>query len=142
MSTEPHTRHVTGARPLSIASLLFVLVGCPGSLENPEDFVDPNAPCDAPATILGPRCATSNCHDAEDPISGLDLTPDEGLAGRVSGVAGADCTGLLADPDAPDQSLLLTKCQASNTCAARMPISGEKLTADEEQCLLEWLSSL
>lgn len=127
---------------VGLALGVVALAGCPGSLENPEAFGDASTVCDAPKTILGPRCATSNCHDAEDPISNLDLTPDDGLVARLSGVAGVDCAGTLLDTASPESSLILTKCQADNTCAARMPITGAKLTADEEQCLLEWISSL
>jgi hypothetical protein len=127
---------------VTVALGVVALAGCPGSLENPEAFDDASTVCDAPGTILGPRCATSNCHDAEDPISNLDLTPDDGLAARLVGVPGVDCAGTLVDTTSPETSLLFTKCLAENTCAARMPITGAKLTADEEQCLLEWLSSL
>lgn len=131
-----------GLGAVGLALGVVGLAGCPGSLENPEAFGDASTVCDAPNTILGPRCATSNCHDAEDPISNLDLTPDAGLVARLSGVAGVDCAGTLLDTASPESSLILTKCQADNTCAARMPITGAKLTADEEQCLLEWISSL
>ena len=90
---------------------VLVLAACPGSLDNKADFEDGASVCDAPATILGPRCATSNCHDAEDPVSGLDLTPDPGLVARLSGVQGRDCPdGLLVDTTTPEASLVLTKC--------------------------------
>lgn len=149
-SRSPTVRAAAGRAAPGVAALLVCglslgllgLAGCPGSLENPEAFDDASTVCDAPSTILGPRCATSNCHDAEDPISNLDLTPDAGLVARLSGVAGVDCAGTLVDTSSPESSLILTKCQAENTCAARMPITGAKLTADEEQCLLEWISSL
>ncbi len=124
--------------------LALALAACPGSLENKEQFLDagPEGCGDVPVQLIGPRCATSNCHDADAPVAALDLTPDDGLAARLVGVEGDGCMGLLVDPDAPEESLMYTKCLEVPGCQSRMPLTGDKLTPDEEQCLLEWIETL
>jgi hypothetical protein len=130
--------------------LAAFLTGCPGTLDDKERFAttgtgegagDVGGCGDVPTTLIAPKCATANCHDAEAPPAALDLTADAGLASRLVGVAGV-CDGLLVDPEAPSSSLMYTKCLATNACNTRMPITGTKLTAEEEQCLLTWLESL
>jgi uncharacterized membrane protein YgcG len=118
-----------------------MLSACPGSLENKNDFLDASACGDVPADLIAPRCATENCHDSTDPQGELDLTNDEGLVDRIVGVPGV-CPGVLADPGAPETSLMYTKCLATNDCQSRMPLTGDKLTAEDEACLLEWLGTL
>lgn len=123
----------------AVAALPFAIGACPGSLENPDQFLGCQ---DVPTTILGPRCATANCHDAEEPVSELDLTPDSGLEARLIDIDGIGCTGKVVDTAAPDQSLLYTKCLATNSCLSRMPVTGEKLTDAELECLLEYITEL
>jgi len=125
-----------------LATATVLLAACPGSLENKAAFQDGGTCGNVPATIIGPRCATSNCHDADQPQSNIDMTPDAGLAARMVGVSGDLCAGFLIDPSAPEQSLIYTKCLATNSCNARMPFSGTKLSPDEEQCLLEWVTEV
>ena len=124
---------------VAFAGLTISLAACPGSLEDPDRFTGCQ---DVPATILGPRCATANCHDSEEPVAELDLTPDSGLAGRMVDVDGVGCTGKIVDTAAPDQSLLYTKCLETNSCQSRMPVTGDKLTEAELECLLEYISEL
>ncbi|NUP11876.1 MAG: hypothetical protein HOW73_38000 [Polyangiaceae bacterium] len=124
---------------VAISGLTTLLAACPGSLENPEQFMGCQ---DVPTTILGPRCATANCHDAEEPVAELDLTPDSGLEARIVDVDGTGCMGKLVDTAAPDQSLIYTKCLATNSCQSQMPVTGEKLTDEELECLLEYLTEL
>lgn len=115
------------------------MAACPGSLENREQFLGCQ---DVPTTILGPTCATSNCHDSEEPAGLLDLTPDDGLAARMVDVAGTGCMGKIVDPAAPEDSLLYTKCLSTNSCQTRMPLAGDKLDDAQLECLLEYIESL
>lgn len=153
MSTDPKsgrapkaTSAFRGARSIFAVVLLaggsLALAACPGSLENKEAFTSGGGCGDTATKIVGARCATSNCHDADQPQSGIDMTPDAGLASRLVGVPGDLCSGFLIDPNNPDQSLMYTKCLATNSCNARMPFSGAKLTTEEEQCLLDWVTEL
>lgn len=122
----------------------WLLAACPGSLENKDQFLGAGGGCgDVPSGLLAQRCATSACHDAEAPAASLDLTDDDGLATRLVGVDSVGCAGgKLVDSAAPESSVMYTKCLESNACATRMPQTGEKLSAEEEQCLLDWISSL
>ncbi len=137
------SRVILGAGTVAfVAAATVLLAACPGSLENIEDFEDAGGCGDVPTKLIGPRCATANCHDADMPQSNVDMTPDDGLVARLVGVAGDQCTGMLIDPSAPDQSLMYTKCLENPTCGAQMPFTGAKFTPEEEQCLLDWVTSV
>lgn len=124
---------------LAIAGLTVGAAACPGSLENKDQFLGCQ---DVPTTILGPRCATSNCHDSDQPAAELDLTADSGLSARIVDVDGTGCTGKIVDSAAPEESLLYTKCLSTNDCSSVMPVTGEKLTDAELECLLEYIQEL
>lgn len=97
--------------------------------------------CDIPR-LFEDRCGGSICHGAgESTAAGLDLT-SPGVEDRVSGAPGASCMGLLADPAAPEASLLYQKVLEAPTCGARMPLNGEPLTEDELGCMRDWISGL
>ncbi|MFO0552232.1 MAG: hypothetical protein U0271_27845 [Polyangiaceae bacterium] len=130
-----------GATLVLLGWLVALASACPGSLENKQQFID-GACGDVKVQILGQRCATANCHDSSAPAGGLDLTPDADLASRIVDVDGNGCPGKIVDTSAPEDSLLYTRVLSTNKCATRMPSSGDKLTSDEEACLLEWIESL
>jgi hypothetical protein len=67
-----------------------------------------------------------------------------GGQGGQGGEAAPDvCTmGLLADTTTPENSLIYTKTLAAPPCGSRMPLTGAGLSEKEQQCLLEWISSL
>lgn len=133
---------------LAPAAVLVVgaclLGACPGSLENKEQFLGAGGGCgDVASGLVAQRCATAACHDADAPAGSLDLTDDAGLAGRLVDKDSVGCAGgKLVDSQSPEASVLYTKCLESNACATRMPQTGEKLTAAEEACLLEWIQTL
>ncbi len=69
---------------LFAAALLAFAAGCPGTLENPEDFREggtsggscpagTNVETDILGNATGSGCATKICHDAQDPAGNLDL---------------------------------------------------------------------
>ncbi len=139
------SRILAGVSSLAVLAFTALAISaCPGSLENKQQFLDGGgSDCpDVPTTILGPRCATSNCHDSDMPLNNLDLTPDEGLAARLIGVPGDMCMGDLVDADDPSASLVYTKCLVTTSCGIQMPQTGEKLTTEEEECLLEWIQEI
>ena len=136
---------------LGLLPLLLVMVsaGCPGTLENKEQFMiggggSGGAGCgDVPGVFIQERCATASCHDAEAPIGGLDLTNDPGLAMRIRDIdaTGTGCTGKLLDTADPSASQMYTKL-TQPTCGSKMPIGGDPLTEQQIECMLEWLESL
>lgn len=125
----------------------LVLAGCPGTLENPERFKTKGAggggdgSCPDIPALFAERCAGSGCHGATMPQLGLDLA-SPGVGARVAGQPAVGCTGLLADPANPEQSILYRKLTDAPPCGGRMPSIGEPLTPDEMECVREWIASL
>lgn len=120
-----------------IAISLVALGGCPGSLENPEQFL---GPClDPPTEIFPERCGNSDCHDAEAPAGDLDLV-SAGVETRLIGQESAGGPGTLVDPNAPDESILWLKItQDTPPFGTRMPQVGGNLSSYERQCIYEWI---
>jgi hypothetical protein len=146
---------ILGLGPLALGlgvTLMVAASGCPGSLENKDQFgfggggTGGAAGCgDVPTAILGPRCATANCHDADAPVASLDLTPDAGLVDRIRDVdaEGMTCGAFkIFDSAAPAESLLYTKCVEPVPCGSKMPIGGDVFTSAQADCILEWLETL
>jgi hypothetical protein len=97
--------------------------------------------CDVP-TMFEQRCGNLACHGGGDsPAAGLDLV-SPGVEDRVSGAPGSSCDGVLADPAAPESSLLYQRVLPEPTCGEPMPLDGEPLSEDELVCLRDWISGL
>lgn len=139
------------------AVALVALTGCPGKLDDKERFLVDAAPLDdaAPAgdagkdagscgdvvaRILVPSCGGTGCHGATAPQQGLDLvSPD--VASRVVGVTAKVCGSTLADPSAPESSLLYTKLSAKPACGAQMPLARPPLSSADAACVLAWIAA-
>ena len=146
----------------TVVGLLAIafLGGCPGSLRDPGRFTDAGASggasassgaggggggggsgsgCpDVPTTILAAKCGLSGCHAGATPAQGLDLKSD-GVAARVVGVAAMVCKGTLADPTAPEASVIYTKLTAPS-CGDQMP-PGVPLPNSEIACVKNWIAA-
>ena len=131
---------------------LIVAIGaCAGSLDNKDEFLDAgfttanssgsgvDACGDVEKTILAAKCGGAGCHGPTGPQSGLDLE-SPGVAARVVGVAAKGCQGILADPAAPETSLLYTKLLAENDCEARMPLARPVLNPMDTECVKTWIA--
>lgn len=131
-----------------------ILIGCPGSLEDPERFAGAGgsvtgngAPpknlsdCpDVPSAILAASCTNPGCHNSQDRMQGLDLqAPDVGT--RLHGKSASEGAGLLVDPDVPARSVLYTKVTSRPPFGARMPLTGP-LDDDQVACVLAWITSI
>jgi hypothetical protein len=119
-----------------------VVTGCPGSLQDPERFLDGAAgSCpDVQATIISGTCAASGCHSAADKQQGLDLQ-SPGVASRLVNVPATEGTGLLIDPNAPQGSILYKKITATPPFGARMPFGQTPLDAATIACVLDWITA-
>ncbi len=120
--------------------------GCPGTLDDPDNFRAGNLCPDVPTELLVPRCGSANCHAAFTPAGGLDLVTPE-VAARVVGVpaVGPACTDsglILAVPTDPGASLLFRKISGTPPCGSSMPLGGDRLTPKEVSCVKEWISTL
>ena len=151
--TPRNIARLLGIGPFAAVVLTVALsgAGCPGTLENKDQFLTSGGGgtgggggCGDMPAFLQQRCGSSNCHDADMPIAGLDLTDDEGLVARIKDVdgLGSGCTtAKLADSANPAESLIYTKCVAP-TCGSKMPIGGTALTQTDFDCILGWLESI
>ncbi len=126
----------------------IALLGCPGKLRDPGRFITDGGmggaggglSCpDVPTEILAMKCAGSTCHSGATPAQGLDLV-SAGVEARVVGKMSAECMAPLADPAAPDTSIIYIKV-SSETCGTRMP-SGAPLSDSEVACIKAWIAGL
>lgn len=140
-----------------------LLVGCPGSLDNPSQFSEgvgdgsagtggggsggsggSPVECDIPVAMVPeqlftPTCATSSCHDTSMPAGELDLiSPD--LPSRLLDQPSSQCpVEILVDSATPENSLLLDKVtNAAPGCGDRMPLGGS-LPPEEIACVRAWI---
>ncbi len=133
---------------LSLFSSLF-LVGCPGGLNNCEDFNacgggTGGSPGQTVEAIFQVNCGNAVCHDSDQPAAGLDLvSPDVAsrTVGRSStdGNCGADIIVIAGDPD---ESYMLKKIlNEPGICGGQMPI-GTLLDAEETDVIRNWITDL
>ncbi len=123
----------------------LVLVGCAGSLDNAEDFVDAGIEVKDAEMILAQSCGTTGCHDdTPQAQAGLDLL-SPGVEGRVVDVnaIGVGCTSdILVVAGEPSSSYLLDKVlNVPGICGLQMPVVGS-LPPDEVEVLREWIVDL
>lgn len=126
---------------LSVAFLF--LLGCPGRIDDPESLIGPLDCTEYAPIYLQLNCAGAGCHSTKDAEGSLDLEA-EGLEARLIGKPGAGTRcdaqdGLLVDPDAPEESLLITKMQPNPPCGDRMPLFDRPGTQADIDCIMEWL---
>jgi hypothetical protein len=145
-----------------IAPILLVAanVGCPGTLEDPERFLEAgagqpapqgempgeeggasvdagNCP-DVPQAVFIPNCTGASCHNAKDKAQGLDLQ-SPGVGARLVGAAATEGPGLIIDPSSPSNSVLYKKLTANPPFGARMPL-GSMLDDATVACVLAWIT--
>lgn len=131
-------------RRLSPAVALVLLVGCPGELENPDQYPDePLALCqldiDVPA-LFRSKCGSSTCHEGDEPAAELDLVAP-GVFERLENVPATQCEGRVRiDPLEPNSSFLVEKLRGTQPvgCGERMPFVSF-LTGAEIACVQRWV---
>jgi len=129
---------------LGVCSAL-ALAGCPGSLSNPEDFIDGGLQQRDAATILAETCGTAGCHDASPQAqAGLDLV-SANVESRVVDVnaVGIGCeSDILVVAGDPDASYLLDKVLGMpGICGLPMPFVGV-IAESDVQVLRQWIIDL
>ncbi len=125
----------------AVATVILACLGCAGELQNPDRFLA----CESfdVETELTARCATSACHDQDEPAAGLDLS-SVNLRLRLTDVASTSalCSDrLLVDSANPAMSLLVQKLQPAPPCGDSMPPGGQFLSAEEVSCVQDWVDS-
>ena len=138
------------ARRLAIGALTL-LAGCPGTLADKELYeaaLDGSTRADAGAggcgdvvtRIFVPNCGGTACHGTNAPQQDLDLV-SPGLASRVVGAAGKECSGMLADPADPEGSLIYLKILPNPPCGGQMPLARPPLGREDVACVRAWIAA-
>lgn len=122
----------------------FVVAGCPGSLSNPNDFIDGGTiPKDA-ETVFEESCATVGCHDDVTTASNLDLL-SPGVEDRLVDInaTGIGCESrVLVVAGDPDSSYLFDKIIGTiGICDSRMPLLSI-LPDDDVEVIRDWIIEL
>jgi hypothetical protein len=133
--------------PLAAVLGMVAMAGCPGSLDDPNKFLDggtAGSGClDIPARFkeAAPKgCGGVGCHDPGQPQ--VDLISAD-LPSRLVGVTGTFCmTEVLADPSDPEGSALYLKLTDDFCGTSKMPLVGDPWTTEELECLAEWIGGL
>lgn len=131
-------------RRLSPAVALVLLLGCPGELENPDQYPDePLALCQLDIDVPGlfrSKCGSSTCHAGEEPAAELNLV-DPGVFARIENAESTQCEGrVIVDPLEPNSSFLVDKLRGTQPvgCGERMPFVSF-LTGAEIACVQRWV---
>lgn len=125
----------------------MVLAGCPGSLANPEDFMDGmgggGMQTKTVQDVFDESCATAGCHDDVTMASNLDLL-SANVEERVVDVnsTATGCTSeILVVAGDPDSSYLLDKVLGTAACGGRMPLVGSLPDSDID-IIRQWIIDL
>ena len=148
------------------AGLGWALLGCPGSLENPDLFLSGNPGNDAGAGADGGSGFVCSADSTIDPLGDL-LTNSASCAmagchaaGSIYGVYAGDLSDLVdvdssqaaceeggtplkyVDSANPANSLIITKLADPPPCGSPMPLVGGPLQANEIACITEYIEAL
>lgn len=131
-------------RRVSPAVALVLLLGCPGELENPDQYPDePLALCQLDIDVPGlfrSKCGSSTCHAGSEPAAELDLV-SPGVFERLENVPASQCEDRVrVDPNEPNASFLVEKLRGTQPvgCGERMPFVSF-LTGAEIACVQRWV---
>jgi len=123
----------------------LVFAGCPGSLSNPNDFIDGGTNPKSAEMVLADSCGITGCHDATSlAAEGLDLVSPsvENRVVNVNAIGNGCESDILVVAGDPDGSYLFEKVlNAPGVCGLQMPITGT-LTPSEIETLREWIIDL
>jgi hypothetical protein len=112
--------------------------GSGGEMPPPEP-----AGCDGFA-LLQERCGAGPCHGAASTVSGFATS--EGDAADFAGedAEGPSCggDGPIFDPANPPASLVILKIDGTVPCGSPMPLGGATFTAEEIECVQDFISTL
>jgi len=133
---------------LSVASFgACITEGETGTSPDPSTG-DPNQP-ESPAvactpdniatTLFARKCA--GCHSGSNAPKGLDLVA-AGVADRIAQKTSSCLNKKIVVPGNPATSFLLEKVSDNPSCGVRMPKEKPELTADEKNCIADWIQSL
>ncbi len=124
--------------------LMLLLGGCPGSLSNPDAFVDGGTAPKEAQDVFDESCAYAGCHDDVTMAGDLDLS-SPGVESRVVGVSSmaVGCeTDILVVAGEPESSYMIDKINgAFGICGSQMPLL-DTLPQEDLDILEEWIIDL
>jgi len=116
-----------------------------------------NADCsgnNAGDQIVASTCAIAGCHNTSSAGllgAGLDLTINATVGSRLIGVksagkgsseCGGNSTPYLVAGVTPATGLLIDKIHPNPPCGEQMPQVGNKLTSNQQACIVQWATGL
>ena len=123
---------------------IWMLGGCPGTLSNPDDFIDGGTGPRTAQAVFDDSCATAGCHDDVSTAAELDLL-SPGVEGRVVDVASKaiGCeTDILVVAGDPDSSYMIDKINgAFGICGSQMPLL-DTLSPGDVEIIRQWIIDL
>jgi hypothetical protein len=139
-------------RTIKLCLVSLLAVGClpaPGDYENGSEPGDPDGGEEASACTTSEvtarvfsRCTGGACHDSDQPARGLDLL-SAGVENRLIDVASTGCVGeMLVIAGDPANSHLYEKLAGTQTCGERMPKGGTPLSAEDLNCVSDWIAAM
>lgn len=134
-------------RRLALPILISLwLVGCPGNLDNPGDFIGGTGGSGGQTVeqVFLVNCGNAVCHDSNEPQAGLDLvSPD--VASRTVDVNSIDpdCdTETIVIAGDPDESYMMKKIlNEPGICGGQMPV-GTILDPESTEVIRQWIIDL
>lgn len=135
--------------PMVVCAGALLMVGCPGSIEDPLEFRRSAANAcpddfDVEQDLFKRTCGDLGCHTGGPSVAaaGLDLSAP-GVGERMLLHTSDECGGIaLIDRHHVESSYLIAKLGDDPLCGDRMPSGGGALNATERACLDQYLESL
>jgi hypothetical protein len=92
--------------------------------------------------VLRPSCAMTFCHSTTA-MGSLDLEADEVAMRLIDQPGSGDCEEhSFINAENPEDSLIYTKLNDPPPCGSQMPFSGDKFTAAQKACVLEYIEQV
>lgn len=121
-----------------------LISACPGTLSNPDAFIDAGVEPKDAQQVFDESCATAGCHDDVTAAADLDLlSPNvESRLVDVNSKSLACQTRVLVVAGDPDSSYLMDKVLGTiGICDSRMPLLGV-LSDSDTDVLRQWIIDL
>lgn len=137
------------ARPLLLLVAACALTGCPGSIDDPGQFLSASSGTCPPSfdveqDLFARTCGTLGCHTGGPTLAaaGLDLTT-AGVGDRLLNQTSVECDGRpMIHPTDLGASYLLDKLGDDPACGETMPQGLPPLNGTERACLERYLADL
>lgn len=102
-----------------------------------------NCDTDDGLQLLLTNCRGSTCHSAGSSFNGFAENEDALLdVVDENGTSTCASAGPLLDPGNPPASIIVQKLKGTATCGGQMPLASPPLSAEDIQCIEDWIGTL